>query len=579
MMTWISDGLRNGLRFIANVLTRLPGPPLDYVVVDVTGSCPERTPKPRRLIQRLMKPPWQGPDDESLEALRDRLGRIAGAARVRGIVLRVHNLTAGMAGVQSLREAVSEVRRCGKRVVAYVPGPDLPAYYLALAADEIWMAEAGYWNIMGFRTEITFFREAFDRAGILPEFERIAEFKTAADPFVRSGLSEAHREVIESVLDSLMHEFVTDVAAARRLDPGAVQAAVDRGPLSAEDAHAAGLINGICYEDDLPARLGSPDRPVALRPWAQARRRLPVAYRWRARRPVIGVVELHGVIIPGESRESPLPVPFVGGTFAGSETVARAFRAAERNPRVRAIVFHVDSRGGSELASNLIWREVERIKAKKPVVAFMGNVAGSGGYYVACGASRLIAQPATITGSIGVVSGKLTARGLYGRLGLNREVVARGEAATIESAFQPFTPEQFERVRREIQAIYRRFIGKVAAGRGKSEAEIEGIARGRVWTGRQALERGLVDELGDFTLAVRRARELAGIPAAQDVTTLTIRPPQAMSVPSAARAMAEVIGLASGARALVEIVDAWHAVRDLARERVLLIMPDVGDVL
>ncbi len=579
MMIWIVDGLRNGLGFIANVLTRLPGPPLDYVVVDVTGSYPERTPKPRRLIQRLMKPPWQGPEHESLEALRDRLERIAGAARVRGIVLRVHNLTAGMAGVQSLREAVAEVRRRGKRVVAYVPGLDLPAYYLALAADEIWMAEAGYWNIMGFRTEITFFREAFDRAGILPEFERIAEFKTAADPFMRSGLSDAHREVIESVLDSWMAEFAADVAAARRVDPATVRSAIDRGPLGAEETRAAGLIDGLCYEDELPARLGSPDHPAALRPWAQARRRLPVAYRWQARRPVIGVVELHGVIIPGESRESPLPVPLVGGRFAGSETVARAFRAAERNPRVRAIVFHVDSRGGSELASNLIWREVERIKAKKPVVAFMGNVAGSGGYYVSCGASRIIAQPTTITGSIGVISGKLTARGLYGRLGLNREIVARGKAATMESAFQPFTPEQFERMRRETQATYRRFIGKVAAGRGKSEAEIEGIARGRVWTGRQALERGLVDELGDFTLAVRRARELAGIPAAQDVTTLTIRPPQAMAVPSAARAVVEAIGLASGARVLAEIVDAWRAARDLARERVLLIMPDVGDVL
>ncbi len=576
-MIWIVDGLRNALRFLANLLARLPGPPLDYVIVDITGSYPERTPKPRRLIQRLMKPPWQGPDDESLEALRDRLERIAGAARVRGIVLRVHNLTAGLAAVQSLRQVVAEVRRRGKRIVAYVPGPDLPAYYLASAADEIWMAEAGYWNVMGFRTEITFFREAFDRAGILPEFERIAEFKTAADPFMRSGLSEHHREVIESILDSLMHEFVTDVASARRLDPSAVRAAVDRAPLGAEEARAAGLIDGLCYEDELPARLGSPDRPAALRPWAQARRRLPVAYRWRAHRPAIGVVELLGGIIPGESREVPLPVPFVGGKFAGSETVARAFRAAERHPRVRAIVFHVDSRGGSELASNLIWREVERIKVKKPVVAFMGNVAGSGGYYVACGASKIIAQPATITGSIGVVSGKLTARGLYGRLGLNREVVARGEAATMESPFQPFAPEQFKRMRREIQTIYRRFIGKVAVGRGKSEAEIEGIARGRVWTGRQALERGLVDELGDFTLAVRRARELAGIPAAQDIATLTIRPPQAIAIPSAARGMVEAIGLASGARVLADIVDAWHAVRDLARERVLLIMPDLGD--
>lgn len=580
-MIWIVDGLRNALRFLANLLTRLPGPAVDYVVIEVTGSYPERTPPPRRLLQRLLRPPWQRPD-ESLEALRARLERIARAPGVRGLVLRVGDLRADLprlATVQSLREAFAEVRRRGKRVVAYLPDADLPTYYLASAADEIWMAEAGYWNVLGLRTEITFLRDALDRVGILPEFERVAEFKTAADRFLRSGFSEHHREMTESLLDSTMHEFVADVAASRRLDPDAVRAAVDRAPLGAGDARAAGLIDGLCYEDELPARLGSPDRPAALRPWAQARRRLPAAYRWRARTPVVGVVELIGAIITGESRESPLPVPLVGGRFAGSETVARAFRAAERNPRVRAIVFHVDSGGGSALASDLIWREIERIKGKKPVVAFMSNVAGSGGYYVSCGASRIVAQPTTITGSIGVISGKLTARGLYGRLGLNREIVARGEAATMESLFQPFTPEQLDRVRREMQAIYRRFVGKVAAGRGKSDAEIEAIARGRVWTGRQALERGLVDELGDLSLAVRRAAELAGIPAAPEVTTVTIRPPQAIAVPSAGRAVAEALGLPSAARTVAEAVDAWRAVRDLVAERVLLLMPDFSDIL
>ncbi|MBI3997915.1 MAG: signal peptide peptidase SppA [Armatimonadetes bacterium] len=292
--------------------------------------------------------------------------------------------------------------------------------------------------------------------------------------------------------------------------------------------------------------------------------------------PLIGVVELIGGIVTGESRDVPAPLPFVGGRFAGAETVARAFRAAERHPGVRAVVFHVDSRGGSALASDQIWREVERIKGKKPVVAFMGNVAGSGGYYVSCGASRIIAQPATITGSIGVITGKMTAQGLFARLGLNREVVARGEAATIESGFRPFTPEQLERVRREMHAAYRRFVAKVGAGRGKPEADVEAIARGRVWTGRQALERGLVDELGDFTLAVRRAREMAGLPATAPVRTVTISPPQAAGVPSSARPT--VVPAGAPLDAIAALIDAWRALRDLTREGALLIMPGFDEL-
>ncbi len=564
-MIWVLDVVRNAFRLLANLRTCLPGPPPDYVVVDVSGSYPERTPPPRPFRQRLLAGPFQQPE-ESLEALRARLERISTAPRVRGIVLRVRDLGAGMATLQSLRDAFGAVRRSGKRVVAYLPETRLPAYYLATAVDEIWMAPAGFWSVIGLRTEITFFRAAFDRLGVLPEFERIAEFKTAADPFMRSGLSEPHREVVESILDSLTHEITSDVAAARRLDAAAVQAAIDRAPLTADEAKAAGLIDGVSYEDELPVRLGSSDRPASLQPWTQARRRLPVPYRWRARSALIGVVELQGLIVPGESRDMPVPLPVIGGKVAGSETVARAFRAAERHPGICAIVFHVDSRGGSALASDQIWREVERIRRMKPVVVFMGDVAGSGGYYVACSASRIIAQPGTLTGSIGVVVGKLTVRGLLERLGLNREVVARGEAATVESAFQPFTPAQLEGVRRELEAVYRRFVRVVAGGRGRGEDQVETVARGRVWTGRQALERGLVDELGDFSVAVRRAAELAGIPAAQPVVPVTIRPPQAIGVPSPARA--------PGA-SLTDILDAVRVLRDLAAEGAWLIMPDL----
>ena len=576
-MIWIADILRNSLRVVSHLLARLAGPPPEFVVIELTGSYPERAAPRPSVLQRLVTRSWQRPE-ESQEGLRDRLERIARSAGVRGIVLRIRDLRMApgrLAVLQSLRAAIAEVRRRGKRVAAYLPACDLAEYYVASAADEIWMPEAGSWNVTGVRTEITFFRHAFDRIGILPEFERIAEFKTAADPFTRPGLSEPHREVIESLLDGLMEEFVRDVADARGLDPGAVRAAVDAAPLEAEEARVAGLVDGLCYEDELPAALARterPHQPAVVMPWAQVRRRLPAPYRWRAREAVIGVVELLGNIITGESRDLPVPLPYLGSRFAGSETVARAFRAAERHPRVRAIVFHIDSGGGSALASDLIWREVERIKPRKPVVAFMGAVAGSGGYYVACGANRIVAQPATITGSIGVVSGKLTIRGLYERLGLNREIVARGAGATIESAFQPFTPAQLNRLRHQMDAIYRRFIARVAAGRGRQADEIGALARGRVWTGRQALERGLVDELGDFTTAVRRAQELAGIPAAAGVAVVTVRAPRAIQVPAAGPVQAAGAPLV---RTLLGAVETFRAVRGLVEEGTLLLMPEL----
>jgi protease-4 len=573
---WLADLLLNALRLFGRLMARLGGSPPEFVVVELSGSYPERAAVRPPLLQRLVARPWQR-HEESLEELRDRLDRIARAEGVRGVVLRLRDLRVApgrIAVLQSLRAAVADLRHRGKRVAAYLTVCDLPAYYVAAAADEVWMAEAGIWDVPGLRAEVTFFREALDRLGVLPEFERIAEYKTAADPLMRAGLSEPHREVIESLLDAMLAEIVRDIADGRGLDPAAVRAAMDRAPLEADAARAAGLVDGLCYEDELPGALAGSNgqrRRVVLQPWSQARRRLPARYRWRAREAVIGVVELIGNIVPGESRDLPVPLPLLGGRFAGSETVARAFRAAERHPRIRAIVFHIDSGGGSALASDLIWREVERIKRTKPVVAHMGNVAGSGGYYVACGASRIVAQPATITGSIGVVNGKLTMRGLYARLGLNREVVARGEAATLDSAFAPFTPAQRERMREQMEIIYRRFIARVAGGRAHQPEQIGAVARGRVWTGRQALERGLVDEMGDFAVAVRRARDLAGIAAETPVAVVTIRPPRAVQVPGGG----VKTGDAPLLRTLLGAADGLRAVCELLEEGTLLLVPEL----
>lgn len=557
-MGLLVDLIRNLFRLLANLLAAA-GPSPEYVVLDLSGAYSERRVARRRFLpwRDLAFPGRQG--EESLEELRATLDRLVRAPGVRGVIVRVGELGGGAATVQRLRETLLAVRRAGRRVIAYLTTVTLPQYYLACAADEIFLPESASFAITGPRAEVTFFRAAFDRLGIAPEFDSIAEYKTAADPFRRAAMSPTHREMVDALLDSILGQTADDIAAARRIAPEAVRAAIDRSPLTAAEALEAGLVDGMLYEDELPARLGAAGRPVRIAPWAQTHRRVPLPYEWRSWQDVIAVVTLRGAIVPGESRDFPVPIPLLGRQLAGAATVARAFRAAERLRRARALVFVVDSPGGSALGSDLIWREVERVKRGRPVVVFMGDVAGSGGYYVSCGAHRVIASPSTLTGSIGVVEGKLVFADLYERYGLHREVLARGTTATIASGFTRLNETEWERMRAEMADIYVRFKRRVSEGRGRPEPEIETIARGRVWTGHQALEHGLVDELGDFNLAVRRARELAGIPEGRAVTVATVRSPRAAPSPHFPSAFDEML---AGLR----------QVRALAEERALLLM-------
>jgi protease-4 len=245
--------------------------------------------------------------------------------------------------------------------------------------------------------------------------------------------------------------------------------------------------------------------------------------------------------VPGESRDLPIPLPLLGQQLAGHETIAQAFRRAESSPRVKAIVFHVDSPGGSAIASDLIWREVGRIQQHKPVVVYMGNVAASGGYYVACGARHIVANATTLTGSIGVIAGKINLRGLFEKAGIRRELVSLGATADMPSAFASYSDAEWALLRRWMDEVYQRFKSRVAAGRGRSLAAIEEVARGRVWTGRQALGLGLIDEVGDFESAIRKAKELAGIPLQADVPVMTVRGTKTRTWPSTAAAWGDFL--------------------------------------
>ena len=548
-LTYVSDVLYNGWTLLRNQILRLRRPQPLYALLDLSGPYPEHRTGRFRWIRQ----------PQSIDELRDQLRQIAGSDAA-GVVLTVSSLQAGLASVQSMRAALAGLRRAGKRVVAYVPEADMRTYYLASAADTIVMPEAGALDIAGLRAEMTFFKDALDRLGVAGAFEQMGEYKGAAEPFTRGAMSEAMRESLSAVLDSMFAEAITETAEARGIEPAALRAAIDRAPLSAAEAHSAGLVDGILFEDELPRFLQVPPRlPPVILPWTLARRRLQRPLRWRAGERAIAMIGVRGIIQMGESRNRPpLPIPFLGGAATGHATVARAFRVVERNPLFGGVILSIDSPGGSALASDLIWREVSRVNRTKPVVAYLGNVAGSGGYYVAVGASRIIAQATTLTGSIGVIGGKFTVRGLASRIVVNREILARGEAATTASPFVSYSAEDRRRLRRHIEETYDRFVGRVAEGRRMPREDVLAVARGRVWTGRQARERGLVDRLGDFPTAVAAAKELTGIPDSRGVAVVPVRPPRAVGI---------------RAPVLAELGDVWTGLSSLFEERVLALAP------
>ncbi len=551
VLTHLADLIYDLYILLRNLSVFLFGPRPLYVLLELSGPYPEHRTRRR----------WGVRAPRSLDEFRDQLDLIAANQHAAGVVITAPALQTGFASIQGLRAALQAFRARGKRVVAYLPQADTRLYYLASVADMIVVPEAGTLDIAGLQVGVTFFKDALDRLGIAGEFEQIAEYKGAAEPFTRQTMSEPMRESLNAILDSIFEQVLTETAAARRLDPARLKALVDHAPLSAREALEAGLVDVLGFEDELPGLLHvRPHRVPVILPWALARRRLRKFFRWRTPGRAIAIVGVRGAIHMGESRTPPpIPLPLLGGGSTGHATVARAFRIAERNPLFGAIILSIDSPGGSALASELIWREVDRVKRAKPVIAYMGNVAGSGGYYVAAGCSRIVAQPGTLTGSIGVVSGKFNVRGFAARVGVNRETLVRGEAAAMASPFAPFSAEERRRLQKHMEEVYDRFVDRVSGGRRMAHEDVAKIAGGRIWTGRQAAEIGLVDRLGDFSAAIVAAKELMGVPPGRSVAVVQIRPPRSVAI--------------LGPGLLAELGELWADFTTLFEERVLALMP------
>lgn len=522
------------------VAARLPGERPAWVVLPLSGSFPAR----RAKRQLLAFPPDLGSAEMSLEQFSARVSGLIRSDWLEGIVFRFSGLNVNLATAFALRQQFALLQAAGKRVLVLATQLDTASYYLASAADEIVMPESAELNVNGLALEVTFLRDALARLGISFEKLAIGEFKNAADQFVRQEMSDAQRRQYSELLDSYEETLLTAIASGRNTTNESVQGWVEAGVTSAHAAQALGMVDRVLYEDEL---LGDSHRT-----WPAAARFIPMQRHSSPGR--VAVITLSGTITPGKSTRFPLPLPLFGSATAGAETLQQSFRLAEADARTAAIVFLIDSGGGSALASDLIHREVERLGSKKPVVAVLAGVAASGGYYVAAPAQRIIAAPVTLTGSIGVLAGKMVFEDFNARFGLNPEVLQRGRFASLYGSRLGFTPAERELVERSINDVYERFVARVAAGRKLSFEQVDALGRGRIWSGTAAVEHGLVDETGDLELGLKRARELAGLPV--DAPVWNVTPASRYHLPPARDPAALV-----------------QALLPLRRERTLLLLP------
>jgi len=514
-------------------------------------------------------------------ALRETVAAIHRAAedpRVAGLIARVQLGASPPAAVQELREAIAVFSAVKPSLAWAETFPSTLSYYLASAFREVWMQPSGVVGLIGFASNAMFLRDALDKAGIEAQFVARGEYKSAANLFTEDGFTEAHREAVTRMLESVQEEVWRGIADSRKIDPDALDSLADQAPLLRDEAVDAGLVDRIGFRDEAYARIAEmagvqkdsqdgPEEQAAPRLYlaryaGAARSRLapPVPpLPGRRPKPTFAVVTIHGMIVNGRGGPQFLPL---GPSAAGGDTIAAALREAAADDAVSGIVLRVDSPGGSVTASEAIWREVARARERgKPVVASMGAVAASGGYYVSMGADAIVANPSTITGSIGVVTGKLVVRELKARLGVGSDTVRTNANADAWSIDTPFTPEQRARREAEADLFYTDFVARVAAGRKLSTEAVDAVARGRVWTGADALARGLVDELGGFRTALRRAKVLAGLDEDTEVrivnypgsSLLDMLRPRASSQPAAA-SLPDAVGAVLG-RAIAGIWD------------------------
>jgi protease IV len=499
-----------------------------------------------------------GREARTVRSLVESLRKAKRDPRIKSVLLIPSTLDLPYwAKVQELRDAVLDFRESGKPVVTFLEYGGDREYYLATAADRVFLLPTSPLDLTGVASYTLFLRGALDQLGAYPDFLQIGAYKTAPNQFTQSGFTPAHREMVEALTLNIYEQLVSGIAQRRGKTPDDVRAILGQGPFTPEEALRLGLVDDLVYEDEIDDRLPELRGESGEMARVEGRDYQRVSPRSAGIRPRsrIAVLYAAGTIVSGRSRYDPL-----NGALVGSDTMVEQIRQIRADETIRAIVLRVDSPGGSSVASDVIWRELMIARDEnpsRPLVASMSDLAASGGYYIAMPSQVIVAQPATLTGSIGIYAGKIVVGGTLEKIGVTTGTVASDPNAEIYSPFTPFTPAQRERIGAFMAGFYANFVEKAAESRQRTPAEIEAVAQGRVWTGAQALDRGLVDMLGGLDTAVALAKERANIPIDEDVE-LVIYPPRRTFV----EALAEQW---RGAGA----PSAWHALARAADVRAL----------
>ena len=478
---------------------------------------------------------------KTLRGLFKKLDTLKTDDEVAGIIFKIESVSVGWATLQEILNKLQEFREAAKETIGYLESGGNAEYLLAAAMDRVVLMPVGSLNLTGLRAEVLFYKGLLDKLDIEADLLAMGKYKSGVEPYMRDGMSDAFRESMTAVLDNLYAQLLAQIAESRDgITAESVWDLINRGPFTAEEAHQENLVDALQYYDELLAALktASPEEDVqVVKPDYERKRKVPDMNSFA------GLMQLLSMLNPPQrtgvsSAENQIALiyadgpilPNVESLFASMpvimpETLKEAFKKARTDASVRAVVLRIDSPGGSALASDLIWREVMLTQREKPVVVSMGDVAASGGYYIAMAAGTIVAHPSTLTGSIGVFGGKLNMKGFYNKVGLTKEIIAHGQNATLYSDYGDFTPTERERVEKMMKTVYTNFVSKAAEGRDKSFDEIDEIAQGRVWTGKQAKALGLVDELGGLETALAIAKAQAGF-ADDDAVNLIVLPEQ-----------------------------------------------------
>lgn len=482
-----------------------------------------------------------GEIETNLAELVRRLDTAADDTKVDVVLLKLRNPAIGRGRVNELRAAIDRVQAKGKRVIAEFDSGVTADYLVAATCDEIVMPESGFVEIAGVRAELTYFKGLFDKLGIEADFLQMGDFKGASEPFTRDGMSPEFRKQFESVIDDYYADMISTIARDRKLDEAKVKELIDQGLFVAKDAKAAGLIDRIAYDDQLEDAMEEQlnvDKLAYKKNYGKKEIdtdfsgitglmkliNLMMGVDTAAAGTTgkkIAVVYAVGPIMTGSSSAS-----LLGEATVGSDTIVKSLREAADDKTVAAIVLRVDSPGGSAVASDLIWRQIQQIE--KPVYASMGDTAASGGYYISMGCDKIFAEPGTLTGSIGVVSGKLATKKAFGTIGVNTEVIARGKNSGLFSMDEKFSDSEREAMLRLMTDCYGQFTAKAAAGRKMELDKLQSLAQGKLWSGRQAKENGLVDEVGTLRDTINAAKVAAGLKADDKVELLTLPKPRGL---------------------------------------------------